>query len=71
MKQLTSALIALFFMGLTSCVSLSAYDALYINDDEMDMTDNASDNFENYVHTIREGATTSGSSKSSGGCGCY
>ncbi|HPI12638.1 MAG TPA: DUF4266 domain-containing protein [Catalimonadaceae bacterium] len=53
-----------------SCASLKPYDRVYVNDPEMDLGNDAGKNFENYVHSIREGATPAGNSKGSGGCGC-
>jgi hypothetical protein len=55
---------------LTSCKSVKPYDMVYINDSEMQMGNSSGKNYENYVQSIREGATPSGSIKSSGGCGC-
>lgn len=54
----------------TSCKTVKPYERIYINDPQMQMGSAAPKNFENYVHSIREGATPAGSSKSSGGCGC-
>jgi hypothetical protein len=54
----------------SSCMAVKPYDMVYLNDPEMQPGNSAGKNFENYVHTIREGATPAGGSKSSGGCGC-
>jgi hypothetical protein len=58
---------AIFFTG---CKTLKPYERIYINDPQMQMGDTTPKNFENYVHSIREGAVPPGSSKSSEGCGC-
>jgi Domain of unknown function (DUF4266) len=55
---------------LASCKSVKPYDMVYLNDSEMQMGNSSAKNYENYVQSIREGATPSGSIKSSGGCGC-
>ena len=43
---------------------------VYVNDPEMQMATDAGKNFQNYIHSVREGATPAGGSKASGGCGC-
>jgi hypothetical protein len=55
---------------LSSCASLKPGELIYVNDPEMQMGTDAGKNFNNYVHSIREGATPPGSTKGSGGCGC-
>jgi len=57
-------------LGLQSCVSIKPYERVYVNDPEMQMEVDAGKNFENYIHSIREGATPAGTNKASGGCGC-
>jgi hypothetical protein len=56
--------------ALASCKSVKPYDMVYINDSEMQMGNSSGKSYENYIQSIREGATPSGSIKSSGGCGC-
>ena len=63
---LTSILFAL----LTSCATVKPYEQIFINDSEMQMGGDETRNFDNYVHSIREGSMPAGSVKSSGGCGC-
>ena len=55
---------------LANCKTLKPYERIYVNDPQMQLGNSAPKNFDNYVHTIREGAIPTGSSKSSGGCGC-
>ncbi len=43
---------------------------VYQNDPEMQMGNSSGKSYELYIQSIREGASTSGGSKSSGGCGC-
>jgi hypothetical protein len=68
MKQLAVRLILLVLF--TSCVSIKPYERQYINDPEMEMSNDAGKNFSNYVYSIREGAIPAGSTEASGGCGC-
>jgi Domain of unknown function (DUF4266) len=71
MKQLKISLLALFMCFISqSCVSLKPYQQVFVKDPEMQMGADTGKNFQNYVHSIREGATPASSSKSSGGCGC-
>ncbi len=57
-------------LSITACHSIKPYERIYLNDDEMQLSNSSSKNFESYVQSIREGATPASSSKSSGGCGC-
>jgi hypothetical protein len=52
------------------CATVKPYDHAYLNDPEMQMSSNGAKKFEEYTHTIREGSTTPGGTKASGGCGC-
>lgn len=68
MKKLAVRIIILIL--LSSCASIKPYERIFVNDPEMQMSDDAGKGFNNYIHSIREGATPAGSSESSGGCGC-
>ncbi len=65
---LFAGLILMF--GGFSCQAVKPYQRVYINDPEMQMGSNAGKKFEEYVESIREGATQAAGTKSSGGCGC-
>lgn len=54
---------------LSSCVVVKPYEKVYLNDIDMQLNGQGK-NFENYVQSIREGATPTSGAKSSGGCGC-
>ena len=60
----------ILFALLTSCATVKPYEQIFINDSEMQMGGDETHNFDNYVHSIREGSIPAGSVKSSGGCGC-
>ncbi len=66
-EWLFSLLLCILF---SSCASIQAYERIYVNDPEMQMSTDQGQQFIKYVHSIREGATPSGASKASGGCGC-
>lgn len=55
---------------LSGCASVAPYHRQFVSDPEMSMGNDTGKEFNKYIHSIREGATPAGSSKSSGGCGC-
>jgi hypothetical protein len=60
----------LIILLLVSCQALKPYERVYVNDPEMQLAKSPCKNVEGYVESIREGATPTAGSKSSGGCGC-
>ncbi len=69
-RYLLRIFIVLVMLSMYSCINLKPYERVYVNDPQMLMDMDAGKNFENYVHSIREGAIPAGTKKSSGGCGC-
>jgi hypothetical protein len=63
-------ILAITAMGMASCVAVQPHEMVYINDQEMKLGNSIDKSFEIYIETIREGSTSAGSNKSSGGCGC-
>ncbi len=65
-------IIALIFLAisLASCQMVKPYQRAYLNDYEMRPGYAGARGFEQYVLTIREGASGGGGTKGSGGCGC-
>jgi hypothetical protein len=64
-------LLIIFLIGVfTSCAPLKPYERVYVDDPEMQMATTSCKNFEHYVQSIREGATSVGGTKGNGGCGC-
>lgn len=53
-----------------SCVSVKAYQKMYINDKEMALTDKKIESFEINYEAYREGAAGANGGKVGGGCGC-
>ena len=70
MKRWSKFLFLIISCCTVSCISLEPYEQIYINDSEMELGVDASDNFQHYVYKIREGATPPAVGKASGGCGC-
>ncbi len=67
-KLLYSALLIL--LSCSSCTVVKPYQRQFVDDPEMQMANDIGQNFSNYVHSIREGATPANGAKGSGGCGC-
>lgn len=55
---------------MSSCATVAPYERQFVSDSEMQMGSDSGQEFNNYIHSIREGATPAGGSKTSGGCGC-
>lgn len=68
MKNSTALIFALALL-LSACTTVKPYQKVFLNDSEMQLS-NSDENFEKYIHSIREGATPASAAKSSGGCGC-
>lgn len=69
MKKLVySVLIVL--LGMSSCVAVKPYQRQFVDDAEMQLSNDNGQSFSTYVHSIREGATPANGAKGSGGCGC-
>lgn len=55
---------------LSSCVSVKAYQKMYLNDSEMELSSKKIEMFETNYETYREGASGANGGKVGGGCGC-
>jgi hypothetical protein len=62
-------LLALPF-ALSSCVSVKAYQKMYLNDTEMELAAKKVEVFETNYEAYREGAAGANGGKVGGGCGC-
>lgn len=63
-----TVLSGLFFMN--SCVSVKAYQKMYLNDSEMELAAKKCETFETNYQSYREGAAGANGGKVGGGCGC-
>jgi hypothetical protein len=69
-KTLVTIGLILVLGGLfSSCQSVKPYQRMYLNDSAMQFGQKNAAGFEINAHAIREGSS-SGQTKSSGGCGC-
>lgn len=60
----------LFSLAFSSCVSVKAYQKMYLNDSEMELSAKKIEMFETNYETYREGASGANGGKVGGGCGC-
>ncbi len=65
-------LLVLLFMGiqLNACVSVKAYQKMYLNDSEMELAAKKCEQFEINFEAYREGGAGANGGKVGGGCGC-
>lgn len=68
--KLKFVIIALIVINCSSCVSVKAYQKMYLNDKEMALTDKKIESFEINYQAYREGAQGANGGKVGGGCGC-
>ncbi|WBA43147.1 DUF4266 domain-containing protein [Hymenobacter canadensis] len=56
--------------GLSSCVSVAAYQKVYLNDEDMKLSNKRIEVYETNFQSYREGAGGANGGKVGGGCGC-
>ena len=69
-KFLMLMLMALIMVIYVSCASIKPYQMMYLNDEEMKLTDRKAALFEADFHAYREGAVGGTIGNSGSGCGC-
>jgi len=55
---------------LPSCLSVKAYQKVYLNDEDMKLNSRKIETFETNFQSYREGASGANGGKTGGGCGC-
>lgn len=63
-------LILLISSSLSSCVSVAAWEKMYLNDADMVLSPRKTEQYEINVESYREGAAGINGGKVGGGCGC-
>jgi hypothetical protein len=63
-------LLGLVGSGLASCVSVAAYQKVYLNDEDMKLTNKRIETYDTNFQSYREGAGGANGGKVGGGCGC-
>ena len=61
--------LGIFFI-LQSCSSVKGYQKVYLNDDEMNLSNKKVEVFESNFQSYREGAVGGNNGNSGSGCGC-
>ena len=69
-KILKYSLVAMVLLYAESCVSVKAYQKMYLNDAEMELSAKKIEMLETNFETYREGAAGANGGKVGGGCGC-
>jgi hypothetical protein len=69
-KLLKYILVAMLLLYAESCVSVKAYQKMYLNDAEMELAAKKIEMLETNFETYREGAAGANGGKVGGGCGC-
>lgn len=62
--------VLLICLSFSSCISVKAYQKMYLNDSEMELSAKKIEMFETNYETYREGASGANGGKVGGGCGC-
>ncbi len=62
--------VLLLFSQFSACVSVKAYQKMYLNDSEMELAAKKLEVFEINYEAYREGAAGANGGKVGGGCGC-
>ncbi len=69
-KILVFIALAFTVFQLSSCVSVKAYQKMYLNDSDMELAAKKIESFETNFEAYREGAAGANGGKVGGGCGC-
>ena len=62
--------VSLMLGMLSACTSVKAYQKMYLNDQDMQLSDSALEGFEGGFQSYREGVAGGNGGKTGGGCGC-
>jgi hypothetical protein len=69
--RLKTILFIMFSLGvLSSCVSIKEYQKVYLNDEDMSLSQRKIESFEINFESYREAAVGANGGKVGGGCGC-
>ncbi len=63
-------LIIITALLLSQCVSVQAYQKMYLNDEDMALKSQSIEQYEQNFESYREGAAGGNGGKVGGGCGC-
>ena len=63
-------ILAVILLFATHCTSVKAYQKMYLNDADMELSSKKTETLEINFETYREGASGANGGKVGGGCGC-
>ena len=66
----TTFVALLFTFSFSGCVSVEAYQKMYLNDEDMQLKARDIEYYDINFHSYREGAAGANGNKAGGGCGC-
>ncbi|TGE10489.1 DUF4266 domain-containing protein [Hymenobacter fodinae] len=69
-RAVLGLLVLLGSSGLSSCVSVAAYQKMYLNDEDMKLANKRIEVYETNFESYREGVGGANGGKIGGGCGC-
>ena len=69
-RFLACTILCVVLLSCSSCMSVKAYQMMYVNDSEMSLAPKKIEQFETNFETYREGAAGANGGKTGGGCGC-
>ena len=67
--KVTSLFVSILF-GAQGCITVEAYQKVYLNDEDMKLVARKVEMFETNFQSYREGASGANGGKTGGGCGC-
>ncbi|MEQ8907824.1 MAG: DUF4266 domain-containing protein [Vicingaceae bacterium] len=70
MKRIQLAILSLLLLFLASCTVVKEYEKVYLNDPDMELSNQKIDRFETTFQSYREAASGANGGKTGGGCGC-
>ena len=71
MKKINRLLVfVILLMAGQACVSVEAYQKVYLNDESMELNAKKIETYEINFQAYREGASGANGGKTGGGCGC-
>jgi len=66
----TLFILCIIYLSMNSCVTVKPYQKVYLNQEDMELSDSKLIFFETNFETYREGAAGANGGKVGGGCGC-
>ncbi len=70
MRKLNLIILALLLTAQAGCVSVAAYQKVYLYDENMALEARKIEVYESNIEAYREGASGGNGGKTGGGCGC-